>query len=256
MTGKPSAWPAWNTVDWYCAVHASVLPLSTAYGSGRAGLFEQARGGTLFIDEIGDLDLALEPKLLRALDRREIRRLGGSSTVGIDVRILAATRRDLDRKVQDGTFRDDLFHRLAVSRIALPPLRERTGDVAVLADHFWKALGGDERELGNALLTRWEAQPWPGNVRELRNAVARQLAVGELAADEQTSIATGVDFVDAVVRAGLPLVRGRAVVVEEYERRYVLRVLEEHGGSIVQAARASGIARRHFQRIKARVNKP
>src|SRR4029077_11022397 len=104
----------------------------------RKGVFEQAHGGTLLIDEIGDLDAALQPKLLRAIERSEIRRVGASHPTRVDVRILAATRRDLDREVQLGRFRDDLFHRLAVGRLELPPLRARRGDVALLARSFVK----------------------------------------------------------------------------------------------------------------------
>src|SRR5262249_22135835 len=107
----------------------------------RKGILEEADGGTLLIDEIGDLDLQLQPKLLRALERGEVRRVGGDRWLKVDVRILAATRRNLDVEVQEGRFRDDLFHRLAVARIELPPLRERKGDVAVLASHFSEEMG-------------------------------------------------------------------------------------------------------------------
>jgi DNA-binding NtrC family response regulator len=247
----------------------------------RKGLFEQAHGGTLLVDEIGDLDAALQPKLLRAVERGEVRRVGGDRWMKVDVRILAATRRDLDQAVQEGRFRDDLFHRLAVGRIELPPLRERRGDVAQLATHFWKALGGGERGPDAGLLARWEALPWPGNVRELRNAVARQIALGELAvhpgddeAGDEGRAAEGAeagagpgvarggtnggperDFIAGIVASGVPLIRGREQVVDEYERRYIERVLAEHGGNVVHAARASGIARRHFQRLRARRNR-
>src|SRR5262245_60431404 len=141
----------------------------------RKGVFEQAHGGTLLIDEIGDLDLPLQPKLLRAIERGEIRRVGADRWIRVDVRVLAATRRDLAREVQAGRFRDDLFHRLAVGRIELPPLRHRRGDVPLLARQVWRELGGDARLLPAEILLKWEDYEWPGNVRELRNAVARQL---------------------------------------------------------------------------------
>jgi DNA-binding NtrC family response regulator len=231
----------------------------------RRGLFEQAHGGTLLIDEIGDLDSTLQPKLLRAVERGEIRRVGGDGWIKVDVRILSATRRDLDQAVQQGRFRDDLFHRLAVARIELPPLRERRGDVAQLAALFWKQLGGADNGLDSSLVARWEALPWPGNVRELRNAVARRIALGDLhsmlgekVGDEpeaQPAADGGTDFLDGVVASQVPLVRGRELVVEEYERRYIERVLAAHGGNVVHAARASGIARRHFQRLRARLSK-
>src|SRR5262249_43761560 len=145
------------------------------------GVFEQADGGTLLIDEIGDLDATLQPKLLRVLERAEVRRLGSDRPIKVDVRVLAATRRNLDQEVQEGRFRDDLFFRPAVARIELPPLRDRQGDVGVLAQHFWQQLGGRNRAIPYDLLRRWENYGWPGNVRELHNAVARQLALGTLA---------------------------------------------------------------------------
>ena len=185
--------------------------------------------------------------------------MGGDRTLKVDVRLLAATRRDLDREVQAGRFRDDLFHRLAVARIELPPLRHRVGDVQVLARHFWRALGGKAEELPGDVLLRWEGDEWRGNVRELRNAVARRLALGELAlapltehADVTAAVAEGADFVEAILRLGLPLATARQRLIEEFERRYIEATLERHGGSVARAATAAGVAKRHFQRIKAR----
>jgi transcriptional regulator with GAF, ATPase, and Fis domain len=227
----------------------------------RKGVFEQAHGGTLLIDEIGDLELSLQPKLLRAIERSEFRRVGGTQQLRVDVRVLAATRRDLDHEVQVGRFRDDLYHRLAVARIELPPLRQRQGDVAYLAGRFWSDLGGRPGELPAEVLSRWSSHPWPGNVRELRNAVARQLALGSLAAgyddggpraERAAPPRAPADFLDEVLGAGLALPVGRRRVVEEYERRYVAQVLAAHGGNVGAAAAASGIARRYFQTIRAR----
>jgi DNA-binding NtrC family response regulator len=227
----------------------------TGATSARRGVFEQAHGGTLLIDEIGDLDLALQPKLLRCIERSEIRRVGGDQPIRVDVRVIAATRRDLDRAVQEGRFRDDLFHRLAIGRVELPPLRKRTGDIARLASHFWKVLGGADPQALAEALPRWEGDPWPGNVRELRNAVARLIALGEVAAHSdsearKTPAPDAGDFIDAVVASQPPLPVGRLRVVEEYERRYIARVLEQHGGNVARAAAASGIARRYFQILK------
>ena len=226
----------------------------------RKGLFEQAEGGTLLIDEIGDLEPALQPKLLRAVERGEIRRVGGDQWIHTNVRILSATRRDLDREVQEGRFRDDLFHRLAVTRVQLPPLRERAGDIGLLARHFWDAQGGPAERLVPALVAQWERRPWPGNVRELRNAVARHLALGDLETVDMTPAVaapsgSGSDFLDDVVARSLPLIRGRELVVDEYERRYIARTVADHGGNIARAAEASGIARRHFQRLRARARR-
>ena len=210
----------------------------------RAGVLEQAHGGTLLVDEIGELDLALQPKLLRALERREIQRLGSNARTKVDVRVLVATRRDLDREVQEGRFRDDLFFRIAVARIELPPLRERFGDVSLLARHFWTELGG-EGELDTNVVERLERYAFPGNVRELANAVARHAALGELAD------ASGTEA-DAEPLLDLPYPRARDRALAEFERRYIEHVLAKNGGQVARAARASGIARRYFNQILAR----
>ncbi len=223
----------------------------------RSGVFEQAQDGTLFIDEIGDLDLSLQPKLLRAIERSEIRRVGGDRWIKVNVRLIVATRRDLDRAVQEERFRDDLFHRLAVARIELPPLRHRRGEVSGLAKHFWKELGGDPAALPQHLIERWEEHTWPGNVRELRNAVARQLALGDLASEQRrsstSSSSSPVDFIDEVVSSGAPFPQGRDRVLDEFEQRYVAWLLERHGGDVGLAVAASGIGRRYFQKLRARI---
>jgi two-component system, NtrC family, response regulator HydG len=233
--------------------------------SARKGVFEQAHGGTLLIDEIGDLPPPMQPKLLRALERSEVRRVGGERTIKVDVRLLAATRRNLDREVQAGRFRDDLFHRLAVARLELPPLRRRKGDVITLAHACAVQMGGTAAALSESLLRTWDEYAWPGNVRELRNAVARRLALGDLSVLEDSFQAgapppgaphhedTGV--LERIVAQGLPLNVSRHRVLEELERRYVERVLAEHGGNVTRAAEASGIARRQFQRVKGRLRK-
>jgi two-component system, NtrC family, response regulator HydG len=228
----------------------------------RKGVFELAHGGTLLIDEIGELDAALQPKLLRALERSEIRRVGSEALVRVDVRIIAATRRDLDKEVQEQRFRDDLFYRLAVGRIELPPLRYRGGDIALLARQFWAQLGGDPYALSAESIRRWEAEAWPGNVRQLRNAVARALALGDLEAAREESPAakdrvpgpTGRSaapdaLLDAVIAERLPLPVARMRVVKEFEQRYIAALLAEHG-TVAKAAAASGIARRYFQLLR------
>ncbi len=230
----------------------------------RPGVFEQAHGGTLLIDEIGDLDLPLQAKLLRVVDRGELRRVGGTKSIKVDVRILAATRRNLDHEISAGRFRDDLFHRLAVARIELPPHRQRHRDITQLARKFAAELGGT---LSEETLARFEDYAWPGNVRELRNAVARCVALGEetftassppSSTDlEPKSTASGSedDWLDSIVRGDLPFVIARRRAIEEFERRYVMHVLDKHGGNVAQAARASGIALRYFHLVKARAKK-
>jgi two-component system response regulator HydG len=235
----------------------------TGATTARKGVFEQANGGTLLIDEIGDLALALQPKLLRAIQQSVVRRVGGDKWIPVDVRVLAATRRDLDRAVQAGLFRDDLFFRLAVARIELPPLRARQGDISVLAHRFWKELGG-AGALPYDLLRRCEEYAWPGNVRELYNEIARRIALGDVNTETDASSsgafapappgaqAQAPDFMERVLAEDLPLPRARQRVVDEFQRRYVERVVAKHGGSIVRAAEASGIAHRYFQILRAR----
>ncbi len=239
--------------------------------SSRRGVIEQAHGGTLLIDEIGDLDAALQPKLLRAMERGEFRPIGSERVIRSDVRIIAATRRDLDKEVQSGRFRDDLFHRLAVARIELPPLNRRRGDIPLLVRHFCEELGGDPGLISQSLLARWEELPWPGNIRELRNTVARHLALGELAnlefsslagADPELEPAASMGPVDGAKLAAvldealeLPLGEARLRVVEQFERAYVRRMMAKHRGNVTRAAEGAQVARRYFQVLKAKIGR-
>jgi len=231
----------------------------TGATSARRGVFEQADQGTLFIDEIGDLDPVLQPKLLRAIQRSEVQRVGAERWIKVDVRVIAATRRNLDHEVQSERFRDDLYFRLAVARIELPPLRQRRGDVSVLARHFWRELEGEGSPPAD-LLARLESHEWPGNVRELYNAVARRIALGELDAPATMSqsipppstSSAPADVLERVLGEDLPFARAREKLLEEFERRYVARVLEKYRGNVGRAAAASGIKRRYFQVLRAR----
>jgi transcriptional regulator with GAF, ATPase, and Fis domain len=229
--------------------------------SAQKGLFELADGGTLFIDEIGELSTALQPKLLRALDRSEVRRIGGTEWIKVDVRLVAATRRDLEKEIQAGRFRDDLFYRLAVARIELPPLRERQGDIALLAQAFWKQLGPHAGAIPHDLVLRFESYGWPGNVRELRNAVAKRLALGDLETEplpgqsagmHTQPVGSGDDILTRVVALNLPLSQARDMVVEEFERRYLQKMMAAHDGDATRAAAAAGVARRYFQLLRSR----
>jgi DNA-binding NtrC family response regulator len=233
----------------------------TGATAARSGVLEQARDGTLLIDEIGELELPLQAKLLRAIERTETRRVGGDRWIQVDVRIIAATRRNLDREVQAGRFRDDLYHRLAVVRIEMPPLRDRAGDVGLLARRFWQQLGGDPAALPRDLVRRWEDYEWPGNVRELRNVVARRLALGDLESQAATAAGeaggaiepTGTDdIVERVLAAGLPFPQARDMVHDQFVKRFVAHVLAKHGGNVVKAAEASGIGRRYLEMLRAR----
>jgi len=253
-----------------CTTVATNLLESTLFGhergaftgavAARRGVFELAHGGTLLIDEIGDLDVSLQAKLLRAIERNEVQRVGGERVIRVDVRVMAATRRDLDREVQAGRFRDDLFYRLAVARIELPPLRERRGDVQVLGSYFWERLGGGDQPIPEDLLRRFEEYAWPGNVRELHNTIARRLALGDLAEMEMERArppdsAQGIDVIRETLAMDLPFPAARQRIMNAFERAYVERVLAKHGGNVVRAAAASGIARRYFYVIKSRQEK-
>jgi transcriptional regulator with GAF, ATPase, and Fis domain len=228
----------------------------TGADSTRKGVFEQADGGTLLIDEIGEFDLALQPKLLRALERKEIRRVGGDKWLKVDVRIIAATRRNLDREVEEGRFREDLFFRLTVARLELPPLRCRTGDIGVVTEYLWQQLGGGNTPVPYELLRRFESYPWPGNVRELRNAIARRLALGDSEDDEPLRAdVPPLDSLDAIVARDLPFARAKEHVLHEFQTRYVRHALAKHGGNVARAADAAGIGRRYFHMLRSRQNR-
>ena len=243
----------------------------TGASATRRGVFEQADGGTLFIDEIGDLDTALQPKLLRAIQRGETQRVGGTGWLKSNVRILAATRRDLDREVQEGRFRDDLFFRLAVARIELPPLRERGNDIELLARAFWASLGPSAGPFPTEFLVRYRGHTWPGNVRELLNLVVRWQALGEMGLGEQfpdeppesiqappaaaatVAASTHDDLVARLIKDNVPFSKARQLAALDFERRYVKSILESYGGNVTKAAQASGIGRRYFHMLLAKI---
>lgn len=221
----------------------------------RAGVFEVADGGTLLIDEIGDLDIGLQSKLLRAVERKEIQRIGSTKWIKIDIRLVSATRRDLEAEIQAGRFRDDLYYRLAVARVTLPPLRAREGDVELLASSFWSKLSDGGVPFPRDFLSRWQSYRWPGNVRELANAVQRRFALGEsdIFGDQQApGLGLGASVARALIDQGVPYSTARRRVLDEFERLFVEVALEKSGGRVTKAAAAYGIARRHFTRIKSR----
>jgi DNA-binding NtrC family response regulator len=238
-----------------CAALVTADVDATLFGSateGRPGVFEQADGGTLVLDEIGELDPASQPKLLRAIERMEVRPVGGADVRKVDVRIVSTSRHDLDRLVQEGRLRDDLYWRIAILRVELPPLRARPGDVALLARHFWQTLGGDGEVPADLAHRLDNGGDWPGNVRELMNLVARRLALGELRAPAARAEHGAADSIDRILDLQLTLPESRERVVSEFERRFIERALARHDGNVARAAAASGVARRYFQIIKAR----
>ncbi|MDX2052222.1 MAG: sigma-54 dependent transcriptional regulator [Polyangiaceae bacterium] len=230
--------------------------------SDREGLFVQASGGTLFLDEIGELPLGLQPKLLRALEERKIRAVGGSGETAVDFRLVAATNRDLAGAVAEGRFREDLYYRLDVVKVTLPPLRARGTDILLLAKLFAAEFSkqGSKRVVGFALDAerRLLAYPWPGNVRELRNAIQHAVVLTlseQIQADDLPERIAEYRASDVLVAALDPT---ELVPMEEVERRYVLRVMEAVGGNKVEAARILGFDRRtlyrklqHYEEVKA-----
>jgi transcriptional regulator with GAF, ATPase, and Fis domain len=213
----------------------------------REGAFEAADGGTLFIDEIGELPLDLQPKLLRVLERREIRRLGASEPCIVDVRIVAATHRDLEAEVAAHRFREDLFYRLAVVRVELPPLRRRGDDVGLLVDHFARELERrGQGRLDAATRAKLLAAAWPGNVRELRNGVARAIALGGAAPSPRAT--TVADGGDRAIDLTVPFHDAREAMVEAFERAYLLHALRACDGNATKAAELAGVNRKLLQR--------
>jgi two-component system response regulator HydG len=232
----------------------------TGATANREGLFEAAHGSTLFLDEIGDMALATQAKLLRALQQGEVRPVGSTRTVRVDARVIAATNTDLEQRCRAGAFRQDLYYRLNVVRIEMPPLRRREGDIALLAHHFlrkFEAASGKRFDgIDAEALAQLERYAWPGNVRELENAIERAVILGRgrtlrladlpepLAREERAS-----EPVDDLVALPFPQAKLRAV--ERFERRYLEHLLERHP-SVTAAARAAGIDRSNFRRLLRR----
>ena len=218
----------------------------------RTGAFEAAHGGTVFLDEIGELPAELQPKLLRVLEQREVRRVGANTPTPIDVRIVAATNRDLRAEVNAARFRADLYYRLAVVRIGLPPLRQRPEDLPILVDRIVATLGlADDvaaRLRAPAFVASLTRGAWPGNVRELRNYLERCAVLDDLAAVTLGSDAAAGGGVDVAQ----PFAEARDLVLAEFERRYVEQLLRVHRGNVSAAARASGIDRTYLHRLMRR----
>ncbi len=223
----------------------------TGASGDREGAFERAEGGTIFLDELGELPIELQPKLLRVLGEREIRRVGGKKTRRVDVRVVAATNRDLRREVNAGRFRADLFYRLAVIHVRLPPLRERQGDlpalVRALLDTIAKERGLDAAiEPDAALLDTLARHTWPGNVRELRNYLEQLLILHvapEIQGDDRGASAGPIAAPSFEGLTDLPLRTAKSELLERFERHYVTRLLEQTGGNVAEAARRAGVDR-------------
>jgi DNA-binding NtrC family response regulator len=222
--------------------------------SEREGAFERADGGTIFLDELGELPLELQPKLLRALGEQEIRRVGAKRTRKIDVRIVAATNRDLRRQVNTGHFRADLFYRLAVIQVRMPSLRDRLDDLPLLVRGLLEAIARERGldahiEPDAELIGSLARHTWPGNVRELRNYLEQLLILevpppfmGEVAAMPSAAGAgPGAPPFEGLIE--LPLRSAKSELLERFERHYVARLLEQTGGNVAEAARRAGVDR-------------
>ncbi|HVY44523.1 MAG TPA: sigma 54-interacting transcriptional regulator [Minicystis sp.] len=220
----------------------------------RAGVFEAAHGGTLFFDEIGEMPIALQKKLLRALETREIRRVGSASVLPVDVRVIAATNRPLAAAVNAGEFREDLYYRLAVVTIELPPLRARRDDVPLLAAHFVERFAGSSTALPRELMTSLVTRSWPGNVRELRNFIERSVSLGfpDAARAPLRAPDLGAAF-DGCVDVHLPMKEARTRWTEAFEIAYLRALLRACDGNVTRAAERAGTNRRFLQRAMSRL---
>ncbi len=227
----------------------------------RRGAFELADGGTLFLDEIGELPLDLQPKLLRALEARSFRRVGGNTELSVDIRVIAATKRNLSVEVDRGKFREDLYFRLAVVPVDLPPLRERKEDLPLLVEHLLEGIqAGDpdagELRMAEAAVEALAGHDWPGNVRELRNVLAR---AAFLARTGDGEIRLGHVPVGAPVGGGSGIAPTfdpqmsyrdtKSAFEQEFERRYVEWLLERHDGNISAAARSADMDRKYLHKL-------
>ncbi|MBI3931886.1 MAG: sigma-54-dependent Fis family transcriptional regulator, partial [Acidobacteria bacterium] len=216
----------------------------------KIGLFEQASGSSLFLDEVGDLKRDLQVKLLRVLQEREILRVGGTERIKVDVRIIAATNHDLDDEVRQGLFREDLYYRLNVIPVVLPPLRERRTDIPLLVEHFLAkyAAGGRRKTVGEEALKILMGYDWPGNVRQLESVVERAILLGEsdviLPEDLPANVRAGLTAPREVLGLQIP---EAGIDLDALERSLILKALEKAEGNVSRAARLLGLSRRTLQ---------
>lgn len=234
----------------------------TGAAARRQGKFEQANGGTLFLDEIGDMSANVQAKLLRALEERQIERLGGNESIPVDVRVVSATHRPLEQEIANGNFRADLFYRLQVVTIEIPPLRDRREDIPLLAETFASAaaekFGLPSRSLAASTLRRLVDYSWPGNVRELKNAMDRAVILAEgpeltandlpaeISSGKQGAIETNaLEETEAGLR--VPFTADFREDRREFERRYISRCLEHTQGNVTRAAEILGMHRQSLQ---------
>ncbi|MBN1334641.1 MAG: sigma-54-dependent Fis family transcriptional regulator [Deltaproteobacteria bacterium] len=240
----------------------------TGADTARPGLVEAAQGGTFFLDEIGELEAGVQARLLRLLQEGEYRRVGGSQMRTASLRIIAATHRDLEKAVRAGVFREDLYHRIHVVRIDLPPLCERPEDVPVLAEHFLRRLSQEQGrqllELSPAALRAMQAYPWPGNVREVLNCCRYLVGLtpGPVVTEADlppflwkqrgSADRPGAPGAGPPLRHDLPYKQARRLWLQHFESAFLRHLLQEHGGNVSKAALAAGIDRKSIQRLMKR----
>ncbi|QQR79912.1 MAG: sigma-54-dependent Fis family transcriptional regulator [Deltaproteobacteria bacterium] len=231
----------------------------------RRGLFEEAHTGTLFLDEIGDISLVVQAKLLRVLQNSEIRRVGGSENIKVDVRIISATHRDLSSQIQKKLFREDLFYRLNVITILMPPLRERKEDISLLAYYFMKKFSErmkkNIREIDSEVLNVLKNYEWPGNVRELENAIERALVLSrsdslkledlppwllENLSSNMNEMETSGEFSEL---SCLPYHEAKQKALNLFNRNYISKLLQQTAGNVSNAAQLAGMDRSNFKKI-------
>jgi DNA-binding NtrC family response regulator len=217
----------------------------------RAGAFERAHGGTLLLDDVGELSLELQPQLLGVLERKRFVALGGSQEQEADVRVIAATSRDLRGEVNRGAFREDLYHRLAVVTLGVPALRDRMADLPLLAEHFFREAGGSQpfdTVFKPAVLEQMARHGWPGNVRELRNFVEAMVVMGEL--PEQTTVSPsslGLALPGELLEKSYA--EARAEVLNAFEQRYLSHLLAGTHGNVSGAARRASMDRSYLIKL-------
>jgi len=231
----------------------------TGAAAARAGAFESAAGGTLFLDEIGELPLEMQPKLLRALEERVIKRVGSVDPIRLDVRVIAATNRNLRQAVNRGTFRSDLYFRLNIVRLEVPPLRERRDDIVLLATSFYEQfVARPGAQPPPALLDHLIRLDWPGNVRELRNAVERAVLMEDPALWQEITAGSDDPAPGAIAAAGyhfdeaLSFRAAKEHVMSHWERWYLTELVARNGGNLSKAARAARMDRTHLRELLMR----